>query len=299
MNNKKLMIIAGPCSIDQENKKEALMLSQIIVTNQSKQKQKAIFGCRIVGLKSRTSINPTGKDMGIDFPVFMENMDKLLSGKSSKTLQNPPSVTIADEVIKQTNMLVATEIMSPFVQLPVFEKPIFNNKLLIWNPAVNQLGWPILKMGKFAQRNNWYVGLKNGKWVNMEKPWLGLADYTGLINTQQHDRLILIHRGVDTENKGDFRSLPVHEIAKTAKIKSNAKMFFDPSHTYGPKLRNKIVEETIEIMKMKINDQEYLYDGILIETGTSTTDSEQHITLNELQTLCDRLAVFRDLVAPI
>ena len=51
-------------------------------------------------------------------------------------------------------------------------------------------------------------------------------------------------------------------------------------------------------MKMKISDKEYLYDGILVEAGTSVTDTLQHITLKELEYMLDELARFRDLVAP-
>jgi hypothetical protein len=46
---------------------------------------------------------------------------------------------------------------------------------------------------------------------------------------------------------------------------------------------------------MKIDDKNYLYDGILIEAGNSETDTEQHITINELKILCKELSKFREL----
>ncbi|MDO8609443.1 MAG: hypothetical protein Q7R95_02760, partial [bacterium] len=166
--------------------------------------------------------------------------------------------------------------------------------------------WPVLKMGKIAKRNGWFVGLKNGKWLgddfhgqsSMEKTWIGLAKFTGFEEPGLDDKLILIHRGVDIANKGDYRSLPVHHIAKNTKLATKAKLFFDPSHSYGPHLRDSIVKGTIEAMQIKNDENEYLYDGILVETGRSKTDTEQHITVKELQTMCNELAKFRDLVAP-
>ena len=75
-------------------------------------------------------------------------------------------------------------------------------------------------------------------------------------------------------------------------------VFFDPSHSFGPLLKNEIVQGTIKAMKMKTNDGKNIYDGVLIEVGTSVTDTEQHITLNELQELCTQLSEFRELVSP-
>jgi len=244
--------------------------------------------------------------MGIDFPVFMENLELFFKGKSVQKFKIPPSVKIAQQIVKNMNMLVATEVMSPLLQLPLYEKRVKKEKLMIWNPAVNQLGWPVMKMGIFAKRNGWFLGLKNGKWLGdehkgqttMEKTWIGLTHFAGLSDPGFDEKLILIHRGVDIQRKGEFRSLPVHEAAKRVKLATKAKLFFDPSHSFGPKLRHKIVEGTIEAIKMKLDDQNFLYDGILIEVGRSHTDTEQHITVSELEEMCHRLAEFRNLVSP-
>jgi hypothetical protein len=174
-------------------------------------------------------------------------------------------------------------------------------ELLLWTPAVAQLGWNLLEMYEASKENKWTLGVKNPKWVgketdgltSMEKTWLGMGTYVPYIH-----KVIYIQRGVDVAESGQYRNLPVHESAKKIKKKSGQRMYFDPSHCYGPKLRDKIVEGTIEAMKMKISDNEYLYDGILIEAGVSETDTEQHITHAELQQLAKALAEFRDLVAP-
>jgi hypothetical protein len=54
----------------------------------------------------------------------------------------------------------------------------------------------------------------------------------------------------------------------------------------------------LEAMQMMVAEDEYLYDGILIEAGTSQTDTEQHITHAELKKLIDALSKFRDIVPP-
>lgn len=301
--NKKLIIIAGPCSVDERNIEDIYAISQIKVNNSGK-KQKAIFGTRIVGLKSRTAYQKEGKNMGIDFAVYHKNMEILMKGGSVNDFEVYPSVILAQKIIKRTGLLVATEVMDPFFQLSVFEKYLPPKKVLVWNPAVSQLGWPILKMAYFAKKNHWYLGLKNPKWfgdeelgqTTMEKTWLGLIHYSQMKEPGFDDKIILIHRGVDVYNKGDYRNLPVHQAAKRAKLATGLKLFFDPSHIHGPKLRDAIVRATVEAMRIKIDEENYLYDGILIEVGRSKTDTEQHITVEELKILCEQLSEFRILV---
>ena len=288
--NNRLTIIAGPCSLDNKNIKEVYQIAQIQVN-----KKRAIAGTRVVGLKSRTSLSSDGKNMGIDFAVFMKNLEKIIEGKSPQTFQEPPSVKLAKQICKDTGLIIATEIMSPLVQLPSFENEVFKNKLLAWSPAVSQLGWPAMKMALFAKRNGWSVGIKNGKWKGMEKTWEGVASYV-----QAHvdlDKAIMIQRGIEVPEKGKFRSLLVHESAKMMKEKG-FQVYFDPSHSYGPLLRDEIVQGTINAMKLKTSDGMNVYDGVLIEVGTSVTDTQQHITINELQDLCNRLSEFRELVFP-
>jgi len=310
MNNSTVTIIAGPCSVDDQNIKEIHEIAEIEVKNLQGKKQRAVAGTRIVGLKSRTELEDSGSGMGIDYDVYRTNIDIIMEGGGIKDLEVLPSAYIAEDIVKKTGLLISTEVMNPIIQLPSFEGRVGRGKFMPWNPSVNQLGWHVEQTALFAKRNGWHIGLKNGKWIGdhlhtsdheeyqgvttMEKTWAGLVKYIGA-----HDQdTILIHRGVDVPGKGDFRGAVVHNIAKRVKHATGAKLYFDPSHSYGPKLRSHIVGAVIEALKMKAAPDEYLYDGVLIETGTSSTDTEQHITVQELRNLVKEIATFRSLVAP-
>ena len=128
----------------------------------------------------------------------------------------------------------------------------------------------------------------------MEKTWIGLVKFAGDL---EHD-IILINRGVDVPDKGNFRNIPVHTISKRVKKNTGVKLFFDPSHSYGPKMRDSITQAVIDAMRMKVNEDEYLYDGALIETGTSSTDTDQHISVKELEHIVKEIAKFRTLQIP-
>lgn len=310
MKNDQLAVIAGPCSIDKHNVEEIYQIADIRVTNRKGKIQRAIAGTRVVGIKSRTELSETGAGMGIDYPIFKKNTRLLIKGGCIDRLKVPPSVLMAEQIHKDTHMLIATEIMSPLIQLPSYIGRIPKGKLMPWNPAVEQLGWPIAQMADFCRAHGWNVGLKNGKWVGdhvhnantqdyegqttMEKTWSGLTKYVGKIKGD----VVLIHRGVDVPDKGQYRNTPVHNLAERVKKVTGAKLFFDPSHSFGPKMRKHMSYAVIDAMKMKAGKDEYLYDGILIETGTSKTDTEQHITVKELQILVEQIATFRDLVSP-
>ena len=67
-------------------------------------------------------------------------------------------------------------------------------------------------------------------------------------------------------------------------------IFFDPRQVCGQKLRNQIVDKTLEALQLKLDEDRYLYNGILIEAGTSTTDTEQHITIKKLSNLIDEIS---------
>ena len=127
----------------------------------------------------------------------------------------------------------------------------------------------------------------------MEKVWKGLAIYTGIHGDKS--RIIKIQRGIDDPPEGDFRKFPVHKCAARVKKDTGYQIFFDPSHVCWPKLRDQIVDKTLEALQLKLDDGRYLYDGILIEAGTSTTDTEQHITINELSNLVDEISKFREI----
>jgi 3-deoxy-D-arabino-heptulosonate 7-phosphate (DAHP) synthase len=309
IKNPEVTVIAGPCSINEDNFYELFQLASMELRNSSGTVQRAVSGVRVVGLKSRTYYKPEGKDLGIDYPYYLHNLSVFSQGGSVKDLLQMPGIEMAKRVADETGLLVATEIVSPLIQVPLYERALKDNDMLLWNPAVSQIGWHFLEMTQFIQHTNWKLGLKNPKWQgkqkydtatmtelsSMEKAWLGLSSYVAGFK----ERIIFIHRGVSIAESGMYRNMPLHESAKKIKKITGAKMYFDPSHSFGPKLRDKIVDGTIDAMKIMLSENEYLYDGILIEAGTSRTDSGQHISHNELQGLVNSLSKFRDIAAPV
>ncbi len=295
-----LEVIAGHCSVNPECLDELYEMSEIQVSDGSGGTQRALSAVRFVGLKSRTGYNPTGEGMGIDFPVI----EKVIMFGSSNEV--PPSVLLAEKFVRETGLGISSEIMFPDIQLPFYEKRIPKGQFFPWNPSVNQLGWLIRQMANIASRNNWPVGLKNGKWLgiqpekvtqiigSMEKTWSGLATYAKASGCD----IVFIHRGVDISEKGMHRNVLVHEVVKRlAKKFPQSGRYFDPSHSLGPKLREDIVRETIKAMRMTVGN-EFLYTGILIEAGTSSTDTDQHITVDELRFLLKEISKFRKLGGP-
>ncbi len=308
MKNKKLKIIAGPCSVDSKNMEEIRRIAHMQVGP-----NKAVWGIRVVGLKSRTNYEDDKNKMGVDLDYFNE-MRKYITdyfsikfGVEYEFFIEPKTISYFVELLKTTHVMIAFEVIDPIMQLRKYMDG-FDGRLFIWNPAVNQLGWPIAIMGEFARKHDWWIGLKNGKWLgeklelaesddyqgetSLEKTWKGLATYAN-----HPAKTVYIQRGVDVPEKGNYRNYPIHKTAARVKKSTGTMMFFDPSHTCGPKLRDKIVEETISAMQIKISDDEYLYDGVLIEVGTSKTDTDQHISLDDFRYLIKELAVFRDLDA--
>lgn len=304
--NYDLEIIAGPCSITPENAEEIIHEIAPIITPDG---NRAIYGTRVVGLKSRTGMTPDGKGMGIDFELINEAFDLSRAERNKLML---PSRVLAEKIVKETGMLIATEIMIPHLQLPFYElSDILKGNMMIWNPAVEQLGWNMLEMSHFAIRNNWELGMKHGKFLgkdplhvtnqpdyqhetSLEKTLIGMTTFTN----GKKDDLIIIHRGVDVPGKGDYRNALIHEVMK--RLKSNvpgSRLYFDPSHSFGPKMRHQIVDGIIEAMSLK-TERGFLYDGILIEAGTSPTDTDQHITIAELNDVVQQLSQFRKLRAP-
>ena len=300
-----LEVIAGPCSITLENAEEIINEIAPISING----KRAIYGTRVVGLKSRTGMTLNGKGMGIDFERIHEVFDLPRANRDTLTL---PSQLIAEKIVKQTGMIIATEVMIPHLQLPFFENSkILKNNMMIWNPAVEQLGWNAHEMSHYALRNGWELGLKHGKFLgkdtlevtnhpdyqdetSLEKTLIGMTTFTN----GKKDDLIIIHRGVDVPGRGEYRNALVHEVMKRLKSKvTGSRLYFDPSHSFGPKMRHKIVEGIIDAMHLK-TERGYLYDGILIEAGTSPTDTDQHITVAELTDVVQQLSTFRKLRPP-
>ena len=307
MKNAELKIYAGPDSLDDFNIDEVYRIAEI------KAKGKlAIFGARTVGLKSRTNFDAENSEegyMGYDFEAIMQNFNIFGHGGNADDLVPLPTVQMAEKLYKDTGLIPSTEIMLPAIQLACIKKSFKNGPFLVWNSAVDQLGWHLRQMAGFSKEHNWTVGIKNGKWLgqdynkvetpgytgktSIETVWDGLINYSSIA-----PETIIIQRGCDLPDKGDYRNLPIHYTAMRTKLRNpSVKLYFDPSHSLGPKMRDVIVAKTVEAMKMKTPDgTEFVYDGILIEVGTAKCDTHQHITVAELDQMAQELAEFRTLV---
>ncbi|GAB4143276.1 MAG: hypothetical protein OHK0017_00470 [Patescibacteria group bacterium] len=305
-----LTIIAGPCSVDYQNIAEIEQIAQIKV-EQNGMKIPAISGARVVGLKSRTELKPEeGVWVGIDYEAIIQNLEIYANGGSVNDYVQLPSVEIGSKIQSETGLQIASEILLPSIQLPCVAREFKNKPFLAWLPAVNQLGWSVLEMANFAKRNGWSIGLKNGKWIgshysevertdytgsatSLEKTWSGLISYAKKNNPNE---VVLIQRGVEDPDKADLRNRPIHHTACRIKMANPGQpMYFDPSHVYGPKSRHIIIQETVKAMQIKLPNGSYLYDGVLIEVGTSKSDTDQHISITELDDLCQKLSQVREL----
>ena len=305
MKNKSQRIIAGPDSIDDYNINEIYKIADIKVDG-----KKAIWGTRTVGLKSRTGFDSENSDsgfMGFDFDVIMKNFNIFGLGGTVEDLKPLPSINMASQIYRDTGLMCSSEIMLPAIQLACISKSFKFKPFLCWNPSVDQLGWHVRQIAGFAEEYGWTVGLKNGKWLGEEYQVAESPDYTGTTSIEYtlsclvcYAKLapesILIQRVCDLPGKGEYRNLPIHHTAKRTKLKNpGTRLFYDPSHALGPKMRDKIVDKTVEAMKMRINEEEYLYDGILIEVGTAKCDTHHHNTVTELEEMVQKLSQIRDL----
>ena len=304
MKNPKIRIIAGPDSLDEYNIEEVYQIADLQVNN-----KRAIYGTRTVGLKSRTNITATNSDenfMGYDFDAIMQNFNIFGHGGNADDLVPLPTIQMAEKLYADPGMLCATEIMLPAIQLACIAKSFKFKPFLVWNSAVDQLGWHVRQMAGFADEYGWGIGLKNGKWLGIDYEEAEQVDYEGkspietvwegLVSASTlAPETILIQRGCDLPRKGNYRNLPIHHTAMRTKLRTGKPLFFDPSHALGPKLRDQIVNLTIEAMRMKIDEETYLYDGILIEVGTAKCDTNQHITVLELKNMVEQLSEFREL----
>jgi hypothetical protein len=303
-----LEIIAGPCSVDSDNVGELYDMAEI-----DTEQGPAIRGVRVVGLKSRTALIPgiegqENNGMGVDY----EGIEQLLQDPNAHV--DLPSIAIAEEVTTKTGLVVATEMMMPSVQMPLYEGRVPEGQGLFWTPAINALGWTVREMAVKAKANGWEIGIKNAKILGdityeeaqspehkgqstLEKTWSGQATYAnnGVLTNKE---IVLIHRGVDVPGKGDYRNGLVHTIAARVKDKlPGARLFLDPTHSMGPQLRDQIVDRTLKMMEMRQGDS-FLYDGVLFEAGTSKTDTDEHITLGELADFAGKVSEFRRLRRP-
>ncbi len=201
-----LRIIAGPCSVNENSRREIDEIARITVRGSDYKDRRAIFGTRVVGLKSRTALNSTGDGMGMDYKVITDRIERQVAGEPFNK-EIAPSALLAEKVVRETWLQVATEVMLPSLQVPDYIGRIPAGKLLLWNPSVKMLGWDMLQMTRYAEKHGWGIGIKNGKSMDisletandpdyqketsLEKMWLGMESYAHGVR-----ELVLIHRGV-------------------------------------------------------------------------------------------------------
>lgn len=307
-------IIAGPCSISNAGMQAIYDIARIRVRNSNGEMVSGVWGTRVVGLKSRSRRDPSGNGMGIDWATYVSNAKTLDRGGSVNHLEMPSSVIMAGTIYERTGLAVTSEICDPHVQLPPLSRMLGHAPVMIWGPSVNALGHPYMTMGAYGEKHpRWLVGIKNPKWLgdcplataqdtqnartsSMEETWAHLESWTGL----PLEKLVFIQRGVEVEGKGDYRNAPIHAAAvRLQRRYPQARIYFDPSHSLGPKRRDRIVDATIEAMLMRMpDDSGYAYDGALIEAGPSETDTKQHISVDEVAKICEAVGRERPLVQP-
>lgn len=306
-----LEIWAGPCSINRQNVSELYAIAELTTKNIKGETIRAIRGTRIVGEKSRTNDSRETNSIGLDIAANQRNADILQSGGTINDFEIPPSVAIATEFIGLTGLMMVTEITDPWIQMPTYQlAKIPSGQALFWNPAVQQLGRPVEIMSRFASANGWDIGLKNGKWLGaelnevenpergtfspMENVWAGLFSYV----SKNTGRVFIIERGVDVPGKGKKRNAETPEATRRVKAKLNCHVAIDTSHLLGGNFtEEEIIEWTIDRLHLRDNSG-FLYDALLIEAGTSTTDTNQHISVDGLGYLANEVAKFRPLASP-
>jgi hypothetical protein len=312
-----LRIIAGPDSLNEYNIEDCYKIADVMVNG-----DRAIYGVRTVGLKSRTNLDKSNSDanyMGHDLEQILENMDVFGYGGSRDDLIQLPTVLMAKELHKATGVMCATEILCHYIQLACIAREFAGKPFMPWNPAIDQSGWNLRIIAGFANEYGWTLGIKNGKWLgeeffvaedplfegktSIETAWEGLLNYA-----QPAPEKVLIQRGCDLPSKGQYRNLPIHNSARRTKFRNpGVSLFFDPSHALGPLMRDKIVEETVKacniVFQNASGEYEYLYDGVLLEVveevnkGKVLCDTFQHITIAELQMFVDIISEFRTIEA--
>ncbi len=310
-SNTNLEIWAGPCSVNANNLSELFQIADLRVRTRQGEMQRGVRGSRVVGLKSRTEKQNTSDQAGMDLAVYTLNQDILYSGGSIHDLITPPSVLIAKELVATTGVMVLTEIMDPWVQMPTYVRAqIPPKQALFWNPAVMQLGFPLSVMARFASDNEWDIGIKNGKWLgedlavanspdcqtptSMETTWSGLETFA-----VTNGRVFFIERGVDVPGKGRMRNAATPEVSRRVKNRTHGLLAYDASHEFGPNYsENEIIAGIIAAIQMLDQNGGYLYHAVLLEVGNSTTDKGQHISIDGLQYLTQEAAKIRDLVPP-
>jgi len=325
-------IITGPCQTSDRHGVDYLKsLSTMRVTNPGGIQVCAIAGERLCTIKSRTDLNPADaarSGMGVDFPIWEAFSKQVINmiRNNGALLQKPvmQGALWAKEIQDSTGgMPIAFEAMD-WMHAMLMMDHILPGTAIPWSPSVKTSGHEMETLSEVVGEHGSVLGIKGPKFypellprriedgpTSMENTWTGLGMYA-LGATCIPKTIMLIERGRDVPNKGDWRNMPDHNSARMAKQMLQKKiedaglagevlvtMAYDPSHTNGPKRVSCIVEDAIDAARqMDITGKEPLYNMLLIESKDKAappplSDAGQHITGEQVQDIADGIAQFR------
>ncbi len=316
-NPKNIAVIAGPCSVSGPHNLE-IYEAQL---NFFQQFAGQLTGIRVVGYKSRTSpdtdhilntlqqldnhtllhlaeidpeLNATAKNYyGLDVCEILVTQRLFLEGvgMGSDQLPDLPSVLLAKSLQDQyAQLLIATEVIEPMIQMPQLKKHLKPGSVLVWTPSSDALGASKSMYRQLPLAHN-VLAIKNPKWLGIhpdnvtEENVMALPGVKAMIGCMQWaNSKTLIHRGFELEEKDGHRAKPVHSVfSKLKRLNPDLNLIFDPSHSLGPSRRDQIVDESIRAIV------DHGYHGLLIEASTATTDINQHISTDEMLVIMNRL----------
>lgn len=308
--DRQIAVIAGPCSISGPHYPEMYAIQNEFFAKLKND----VTGFRVVGYKSRTApdkegileklygysndellnlrrinpdLNANAKNYyGLDVCEVMVSQRMIFAGTpiGSKDLPNLPSVMRARDFQKKyPHLLIATEIIEPFVQIPQLKRHLRPGSVLAWTPANDVLG-PSKTIYRDLMVEENFVAIKNPKWLGIdpalvtEENILSLSGIKTMLGCMQWANTnIMIHRGFELEEKEGHRAKPVHEVFDYLKKRvPELSILFDPSHSFGPNYQPEIKKQSVKAV------EKHGYHGLLIEASTATTDAAQHVSTDEM-----------------
>lgn len=314
MKNHQLTIIAGPDGVDVNNcnAETLIKIAQLPEVDM----------VRCVGAKSRTAIN-SQTFCGIDYDLIKHNQNIIADGGSSANfvLTNidgtPTSLDMAKETYLQTGKGFATELSGGIIQLLIIQEYIKRNPelidmpVMIWNPAVDQLANNMDATARIVARNGWSLGIKNSHALGEMYSKAESSSYTGesslekrikgMVEIALHNNvkdIIVLMRGVDIGEKTEQNMRNVEtpytamRLGKYFENTPEVRLGIDHNHSMGGMQREGLLSKLKESAIIKINENKYLYDVLLVESvlspeSTSLCDGDQPLYYDELVELCN------------
>lgn len=251
-----LSLIAGPCAAENEHQ---------VISTARELKERGIHSFRACLWKPRTS--PGFEGVGERGFPWLAEVSKLGMTVGTEVLL-PEHVTALTNYIHRSNA---------------------DAQVLVWLGARNQNH---LIQREIAARMKdtaptTKLMIKNQPWKD-ESHWLGIVEHVRSIGVPDH-QIVLCHRGFNPNghpNPRGLRNLPDIELMKRVKQNTGLPMIYDLSHIAGSR-RN------VPLVLAELIHQGEPCDGIMVEVHptpeTALTDSQQQITVQELEQLLNML----------